>query len=124
MYCHGIYHGFASRTPYGNDAIWTIIDRFSKHAHFIPVQKNIKPEHMAKVFLAQIFKHHGMPKSIVGDTDPRTTSLFWRALFDNMGIKLNFSSACHPETDGQSEIANSTVLDLLKCYVPEHKLEW
>jgi len=62
---------------------------------------------MARIFLAQIFKHHGMPKSIVGDRDPRTTSLFWRALFDNMGTKLNFSSAYHPpQTDGQSEIAN------------------
>ena len=60
----------------GNDGIWTIIDRFSKQAHFLPVKKTIKVDHMAKVFLAQIFKHHGMPKSIVRDRDPRMTSLF------------------------------------------------
>ena len=81
------------RTQFGNDAIWTIIDRFSKQAHFLPVRKTIKPDHMAKIFLAQIFKHHGMPKSIVGDRDPRTTSLFWRAIFENMGTRCIINKA-------------------------------
>ncbi|MCO5552750.1 hypothetical protein L7F22_006267 [Adiantum nelumboides] len=76
------------------------------------------------MFLAQIFKHHGMPKTIVSDRDPRMTSLFWQALFENLGTKLDFSSAYHPQTDGQSEIANATVLDLLKCYVLERQSEW
>ncbi|MCO5611373.1 hypothetical protein L7F22_065626 [Adiantum nelumboides] len=44
------------------------------------------------------------------------TSLFWQALFENLGTKLDFSSAYHLLTDGQSEIANATVLDLLKMY--------
>ena len=52
------------------------------------------------------------------------TSLFWRALFENMGTSLKFSSSFHPQTDGQSEIANSIVLDLLKCYVHDHKEKW
>ncbi|MCO5568653.1 hypothetical protein L7F22_022352 [Adiantum nelumboides] len=112
------------RTQTGNDAIWTIVDRFSKQAHFIPVRKTIKVDHMARVFLAQIFKHHGMPKSIVSDRDPRMRGLFWRALFENLGTKLSFSSAYHPQTDGQSEIANSTILDLLKSYVSERQTDW
>ncbi|MCO5603769.1 hypothetical protein L7F22_057921 [Adiantum nelumboides] len=112
------------RTQIGNDAIWTMVDRFSKQAHFIPVRKAIKADHMARVFLAQIFKHHGMPKSIVSDRDPRMTGLFWRALFENLGTKVSFSSAYHPQTDGQSEIANSTILDLLKSYVSERQTDW
>ena len=36
-----------------------------------------------------------------------------------MGTKLNFSSAYHPQIDGQSEIANLTIIDLLKAYVTE-----
>ncbi len=52
------------------------------------------------------------------------TSLFWRALFENMNSLLKFSSSFHPQTDGQSEIANSIVLDLLKCYVHDHKEKW
>ena len=47
------------------------------------------------------------------------TSLFWRGMFENLGTKLNFSSAYHPKMDGQSKVANSIVLDLLKSYVGE-----
>ncbi|MCO5553469.1 hypothetical protein L7F22_006990 [Adiantum nelumboides] len=112
------------RTPTGNDGIWTIICRFSKQAHFVPVRKKIKSDHMVKLFMHNIFKYHGMPQFIVNDRDPRMTSLFWKALFENMGTTLKFSSSFHPQTDGQSEEANSTVLDLLKCYVSEHKATW
>ncbi|MCO5612135.1 hypothetical protein L7F22_066397 [Adiantum nelumboides] len=107
------------RSIQGNNGIWTIVDRFSKQAHFSPVKKTIKAKNMATMFISQIFKYHGMPSSIVSDRDPRMTSLFWQGLFENLGTKLNFSSAYHPQTDGQSEIANSIVLDLLKSYVGE-----
>ncbi|MCO5562491.1 hypothetical protein L7F22_016118 [Adiantum nelumboides] len=112
------------RTPTGYDGIWTIICRFSKQAHFVPVRKKIKSDHMVKLFMHNIFKYHGMPQSIVNDRDPRMTSLFWKALFENMGTTLKFSSSFLPQTDGQSEEANSNVLDLLKCYVSEHKATW
>ncbi|MCO5559037.1 hypothetical protein L7F22_012629 [Adiantum nelumboides] len=105
------------RTQIGNDNIWTIISRFSKQAHFILVRKKIKPDQMARLFMSNIFKYHGMPQSIVSDRDPRMTSFFWRGLFENMGTTLKFSSSLHPQTDGQSQEANSTVLDLLKCCV-------
>ncbi|MCO5602456.1 hypothetical protein L7F22_056588 [Adiantum nelumboides] len=115
---------YLPRTPTGHDGIWTIICRLSKQAHFVPVRKKIKSDHMVKLFMHNIFKYHGMPQSIVTDRDPRMTSLFWKALFENMGTTLKFSSSFHPQTDGRSEEANSTVLDLLKCYVSEHKATW
>ena len=103
----------------GNIGIWTIGDCFGKQAHFILIKKTIKAHHMAKLFISQIFKYHGLPTSIVSDRDPRMTSLLWQGLFENLGTKLNFSLAYHPQTDGQSETVNSTILDLLKCYVTE-----
>jgi len=110
------------KSIHGNTGIWTIVDRFNKQAHFIPVKKTIKAHHMATLFISQVFKYHGLPQSIVFDRDPRMTSNFWKGLFENLGTKLNFSSAYHPQMDGQSEIVNSTILDLLKCYVNEvHK---
>ncbi|MCO5562894.1 hypothetical protein L7F22_016530 [Adiantum nelumboides] len=109
------------RTQTGNDGIWTIICRFNKQADFICVRKKIKPDQMARLFMSNIFKYHGMPQSIVSDRDPRMTSLFWRGLFENMGTTLKFSSSFHPQTDGQSEEA---ILGLLKCYVSEHKGKW
>ena len=81
---------------HGNTGIWTIVDRFSKQAHFIPVKKTFKSYHMANLFIANIFKYHGLPTFIVSNRDPRMTSNSWKSLFENLGTKLNFSSAYHP----------------------------
>ncbi|MCO5601551.1 hypothetical protein L7F22_055674 [Adiantum nelumboides] len=112
------------RTQSGHDGIWTIIDRFSKQASFVPVKKTVKPDHLARLFVAQIFRLHGMPETIVFDRDPRFTSLFLKAIWANIGTRLQFSSLFHPQTDGQSEIANSVVLDLLKSYISDQKTQW
>ena len=114
------------RSSQGNTGIWTIVDQFSKQAHFIPVKKTIKAHHMATLFISNIFKYHGLPKSIVFDRDPRMTSNFWKGLFENLGTKLNFSSAYYSQMDGQSEIANLTIIDLLKAYVTkvDHRDQW
>ena len=87
----------------GNTGIWTIVDQVSKQAHFIPVKKTIKAHHMATLFISNIFKYHGLPKSIVSNRDPRMTSNFWKGRFKNLGTKLSFSLMYHPQTDGQSE---------------------
>ncbi|MCO5564476.1 hypothetical protein L7F22_018137 [Adiantum nelumboides] len=112
------------KTSSGNEGIWTIVDQFSKQAHFIPVWKQITVKQMTKIFLVTVFKYHGMPISIVSDRDPRMTGLFWRALWQNLHSTLRFSSSYHPQTDGQSEIVNSAVLDLLKCYVSDNPAQW
>ncbi|MCO5574023.1 hypothetical protein L7F22_027801 [Adiantum nelumboides] len=106
------------KTSSRNEGMWTIVDRFSKQAHFIPVWKQITAKQMAKTFLVIVFKYHGMPRSIVSFKDPCMTGLFWRALWKNLHSTLRFSS------DGQSQIVNSTVLDLLKCYVSDNPAQW
>ncbi|MCO5606936.1 hypothetical protein L7F22_061127 [Adiantum nelumboides] len=65
-----------------------------------------------------------MPETIVTDRDPRFTSLSWKAIWENIGTRLQFSSSFHPQTDGQSEIANSVVLDLLTSYISDQKTQW
>ena len=68
--CESIAMDFIFGLPkslHGNNGIWTIVEKFSKQAHFIPVKKTIKPHHMANLFIAQIFKYHGLPKSIIFD---------------------------------------------------------
>ncbi|MCO5593713.1 hypothetical protein L7F22_047730 [Adiantum nelumboides] len=115
---------YLPRTQSDHDGIWTIIDRFNKQAHFVPVKKTVKPNNLARLFVAQIFRLHGMPETIVSDRDPRFTSLFWKAIWENIGTRLQFSSSFHPQTDGQSTIANSVVLDLLKSYISDQKTQW
>ncbi|MCO5590874.1 hypothetical protein L7F22_044849 [Adiantum nelumboides] len=112
------------KTQSGHNGIWTIIDQFSKHAHFIPVKKTVKPQHLARLYVTPIFRLHGMPEMIVSVRDPRFTSLFWKAIWENIGTRLQFSPSFHPQTDGQSEIANSVVLDLLKSYISNQKTQW
>ncbi|MCO5607614.1 hypothetical protein L7F22_061811 [Adiantum nelumboides] len=114
------------KSIHGNTGIWTIVDKSSKQAHFIPVKKTFKAHHMATLFISQTFKYHGLPTSIVLDRDPRMTSNFWKGLFEILGTRLNFSSAYHPQTDGQSDIANLTILDVLKSCVTEvdQKTQW
>ncbi|MCO5587151.1 hypothetical protein L7F22_041098 [Adiantum nelumboides] len=111
------------RTPTRNDEIWTIICSFSKQAHFVPVRKKIKFEHMVKLFMHNIFKYHGMPQSIVNDKDPRITRLFWKALFGNMGTTLKFSSSFHPQ---QMDSQKRQILLSWICSnaVSEHKATW
>ena len=62
-----------------------------------------------------------MPKS---ERDPLVTSLLWQALFENMGTKLYLLSAYHSYIDGQSDVVNATILDLLKCYVADRQNQW
>ncbi len=79
----------------GFDAIMVVVDRFSKMAHFIPT----KDEATGRLFFSHIFKHHGLPKDIVSDRDPKFISKFWRALWKRMGLELKMSTSFRPQTD-------------------------
>ena len=65
----------------GKSVILTVVDRFSKYAHFIPLGHPYTTESVARVFFAEVVRLHGIPASIVSDRDPVFTSAFWKALF-------------------------------------------
>nr|XP_028952681.1 uncharacterized protein LOC114822475 [Malus domestica] len=87
-------------TREGHDSIWVIVDRLTKSAHFIAVEKTYTLERLARLFLDVIIKLHRVPVSIISDRDPRFTSHFWGSLHNAMGTKLSFSTAFHPQTNG------------------------
>ncbi|MCO5557181.1 hypothetical protein L7F22_010741 [Adiantum nelumboides] len=74
--------------------------------------------------LPRIQSGHDDYMAIVSGRDPRFTSLLWKAIWENIGTRLQFSSSFYPQTDGQSGIANSVVLDLLKSYISDQKTQW
>ncbi|XP_057426000.1 uncharacterized protein LOC130719393 [Lotus japonicus] len=78
------------------DAIWVVVDRLTKTAHFVPINLNYKVEKLAEIYIAEIVRVHGVPSSIVSDRDPRFTSRFWGALQQALGTKLRLSSTYHP----------------------------
>ena len=99
----------------GKTIILTVVDRFSKFAHFIPLGHLYTTASVAKAFFQDIVRLHGLPSSIVSDRDPVFTSSFWKELFNLAGVKLQFTSAFHPQSDGQSEATNKIIAMYLRC---------
>ena len=84
------------RSSKGYDSIWVIVDRMTKSTYFLPV-KTIDPvKKLAKLYLKEIIRFHGVPVSIVLDQDARFTSMFWEELHVGFGIWLKFSTTSHP----------------------------
>ncbi|KAL2251639.1 UNVERIFIED_CONTAM: Transposon Ty3-I Gag-Pol polyprotein, partial [Sesamum indicum] len=112
------------RTFRRHDAIWVIVDRLTKSAHFLPIRQNDSLDKLAELYVSEIVRLHGIPTSIVSDRDPRFTSHLWGSLQTALGTKLHFSTAFHPQTDGQSERTIQTLEDMMRACVIEFKGNW
>ena len=87
-------------TPRGYDAIFTIVDRFSKYVTFIPMHTSDTAENVAQLFFNHWICLYGMPKKIISDRDSKFTSAFWQSLMKLLNCKVALSSSYHPQTDG------------------------
>lgn len=112
------------KTVRGNDQILTIVDRLTKRTHFVAMPHGGGAPATARAFFETVFRHHGLPTSIVSDRDPQFLSEFWRLLFKELGTTLRMSTAYHPQTDGQSERANRTLEDMLRSFVADEHERW
>ena len=112
------------RTARGVDSIWVIVDRLTKSAHFIPMQESISAEKLADIYIREIVARHGVPVSVISDRDVRFTSRFWKRFHDELGTRLHFSTAFHPQTDGQSERTIQTLEDMLRACVLDFGGSW
>src|SRR3954466_12322736 len=108
----------------GNDSIWVIVDRFSKVTHFLPVKTTYQSSKLAELYIARIVSLHGVPKNIVSDRGTQFTSRFWKKVQEGLGTRLDFSTAYHPQTDGQTERVNQTLEDMLRACVLEYGSKW
>ena len=112
------------RTLGGNNALWVIVGRLTKSAHFLPMKVNFSMDRLASLFIKEIVRMHGVPLSIVSNKDPHFTSRFWHSLQKALSTKLSFSTAFHPQTDGQSERVIQVLEDLLRACVLDLKGNW
>lgn len=108
----------------GKSVIWVIVDRLTKYAHFLALPTQFFAATIAPIFLSEIYKLHGMPETIVIDHDRVFVSHFWRELFRLMGTTLAYSSAYHPQSDGQIEVINRILENYLRCFVSETPNLW
>jgi hypothetical protein len=87
----------------GNDAIWVIVDRLTKFTLFLPMKMTDPVDKLARLYVNEVVRLHGVSLSIVSDRDPRFTSRLWPGIQRALGSKLNISTAFHLQIDGQSE---------------------
>lgn len=88
------------RSPRGKDAIWVVVDRLIKSAHFIPVRTTNTAHDLAPLYIKEVVRLHGVPMSIVSDQDSKFVSMLWQSLQRAMGTKISVCTAFHPQTDG------------------------
>lgn len=111
-------------TARGLDTIVVFVDRLSKMVHLVACTKTVTSEGMARLFEQNVFRLHGVPRDIVSDRDVRFQSKFWRDWCQRFGIRLNMSTAKHPQTDGQTENANGVLEDTLRHFVGPAQTDW
>jgi transposase InsO family protein len=101
-----------------------VVDSFSKMAHLIPCHKSDNASYIVDLFFIEIIRLHGVPNTIVSDRDAKFLSHFWRTLWFKLGTKLLFSTTCHPQTDGQTEVVNRTLSTMLRAVLKTNLKLW
>jgi hypothetical protein len=110
-------------TGKGN-CILVVVDKLSKYAHFMILKHPFTALTVAKTFLSEVYRLHGLPTAIISDRDPIFTSRLWQELFRLTGTQLCLSSSYHPQSDGQTERVNQCLETYLRCFVHSCPRQW
>jgi hypothetical protein len=107
-----------------HDSIFVVVDTLMKSAHFIPVRTTYQAPDIARVFISEIVRLHGVPKRIISNRGSVFTGRFWTSFQEALGTQLNFSTEYHPENNGQTEQTNQILEDMLRMYVMDQQKHW
>ncbi|KAH0612978.1 uncharacterized protein H6S33_009358 [Morchella sextelata] len=108
----------------GYNAILVVVDRLTKMRHLIPTTKEADSREVAKLYIDNVWKLHGLPDTMVSDRGTQFVAEFWRSLCDRLEISPKFSTAFHPQTDGQTERINAIMEQYLRSYVSYQQDDW
>jgi hypothetical protein len=106
------------------DTILVVVDRFSKQAHYVPTRKDLDAKGLAEVWTREVLRLHGSPDDIVSDRGPCMNSKYWKSFCHYMSTHAKFSTAYHPQTDGQTERQNQTLEQYLRIYCNFEQDDW
>jgi hypothetical protein len=112
------------RTQLGYNSIWVIVDRLAKVAHFILVKTTYSKSQLAELYMLRIVCLYGVSKNIVSNWGTQFTTKFWERLHETLDTQLRFSSAYHPQMDGQIEGVNQILENLLKSCALQYIRSW
>uniref|UniRef100_A0A8C6PAB7 Gypsy retrotransposon integrase-like protein 1 n=3 Tax=Nothobranchius TaxID=28779 RepID=A0A8C6PAB7_NOTFU len=108
----------------GNTVILTIVDRFSKLVHAVPLQKLPSAKQLAEIVARHVFRLHGLPENITSDRGPQFVAAFWREFCKLLGITVSLSSGFHPQTNGQVERFNQDLETTLRAMCSKNHSTW
>lgn len=108
----------------GNTVVLTIVDRFSKTAHFVALPKLPTALETANIVVKEVFRLHGIPLDIVSDRGPQFISQVWKSFCKALGAGVSLSSGFHPQTNGQTERANQDLESALRCVAVQNPSSW
>jgi hypothetical protein len=108
----------------GHDYLYVVVDRFNKMCVLIPCKKQVTVEQTTRVFFENVWVHFGLATSIIYDRDSRFLGKFWSRLWELMDTRLKKSTKFHPWMDGQTEVVNREIVQLLRAYCNKHPKIW
>jgi hypothetical protein len=111
-------------TQVSYNAILVVVCRHIKQVELSPFRNDFTAAQLAHIMNDRVFRHHGIPKSIISDRDKLFTSNFWTAFLAAIGTQRKLSTAFHPQTDGQTERTNRTMKAYLRIYVNQQQNNW
>ena len=113
------------KTRSQHDDIMVVVDKLTKAYHFILIKSTHKAtENKKGIYMKELSRLHGIPKSIVLERDSKFTGHFWKCLFKGFGTNLNMSTSHHPWIDGQTKMVNYVIEDILRMYVMDQTTKW
>ena len=113
-----------NKDKHGYDNVLVIIDRLTKQAISIPCHKTIDARAQAQLYLYHIYRYYGPPDTMVSDRGPQFISQFWKEFNQILGTDLKYSTAHHPQTDGQTEIYNQYLQQRLRPFISYYQDDW
>jgi hypothetical protein len=108
----------------GKEVILVVVDKFTKYAHFIPLAHPYTVQSVATAFMDNVVKLHGPPTVLIFDRDRIFTSTMWKEIFKQFKVDLRFSSAYHPQSDGQTKRVNQCLENYLRCMIFSEPHKW
>ena len=120
---HGLYYR-SSAISQGNNAIPIFVERLTKYAHFVSTSTSVIAVATAELYMRNVYRLHGLGRTIVCDRDPQFTAEFFREVFKRLKVDLRFSTSQHPETDGQTERTHRTIGQILLAVVNHRQNHW